>query len=265
MKSLFTTVAILATISAVSPAFAQEGSQLDVLATPYGTISVTDVSGDCTFWSQYHGSNGSVFDPDASLQCSATVSVNDGWYGNLWVAADSKDGWMGGSEDVVDFGDEIDLTGGKTGTLAEVDYDIGVSYFYIDSPTADDGDVIQLYAKLSKSFTWGDTTVTPYVKLEQYLPTNGDLPLDGRMVRIGADVGGPLFGDFSYSVGGEIFHDDGAFGFDPGVLAFLNGKVAFATSDRSSVAVLVKYSTPISGAEGRQEELSFAAQVATKF
>lgn len=87
---------------------------------------------DVTYLTSYVGTAGAVFYDKPVFQASYTVEKN-GWYGTLWGSA-------GFDEFNDDFGDEIDLSGGKTISFGKFSLDICVLYYlvYDLGETADD-------------------------------------------------------------------------------------------------------------------------------
>lgn len=209
----------------------------------------TSLTTDCTVWSKYHGADGSVYDPDLSLQCNATVS-NDGWYGGVWVAEDFDNN--------ADFGNEVDFHVGKSGQISLFSYDVGAQYFVLHQPTLDSGDVANVYLKLSLpevANVWG-VRLSPYAKLDYYTPI-GDAPASGTFYRAGIVGETSLTNGWTLSIDRQLTYDDGAFGADSGWLAFTNLSLGYAVNETVTVAGLLKHSIPLGDDSFRESEVSF--------
>lgn len=202
-------------------------------------------------WSQYHGSDGNIFDEDASLQTSVSGSTNDGWYVGAWFARDG--------EGKQDFGYEDDLFAGKSGQLGGVAYTAEFQYFSLTNF----GDVWNTSLKLSPATAieiMDGVTMTPYVKFDHYFPA-GSAPASGTLIRVGPALSADLGGSWTLGFDPQVFHDNGAFGNDEGFILFANASLGYAFGNGLSVAGLIRHSTPLGDDQFRSEQTSFALQV----
>lgn len=217
----------------------------------FSASAETSMTGTCAVHSQYHGSDGNVFDPDPSLQCSATVAGESGWYVGTWVAQDF--------DNKSDFGDEIDFYGGYAWSKGYFAYDLGAQYFVLTNI----GDVWNFYGKASYDnvATIGPVSVSPYLKVDHYVSTDGSLD-DGTLIRVSPSLSIATGSEkWSVTVDPQIFYDDGAFGNYEGFVAMPSVSVMYTTDSGITAGPVVKYSTPFSISDSRGNEFSAAFQV----
>ncbi len=185
------------------------------------------------------------------MQYDVFVSTQNGYYGDIWVSgADGR--WMSS------FASEVDITFGKTGQIGRLGYDIALAYYAIWDAGADLADVYNPYAELNGQLGSG----TWYLKYEYYIPTSGDVPRKGSMLRLGAKRSGSL-GRGTLNLKGEVFYDSGAFGSDEAVLFGSQVSLLWPVAGMK-VGPMVKYYAPltsVSDADGRHSEVAFGVML----
>lgn len=229
MKMIFATTALLAVM--VMPATAEAS-----LTTTYA------------LWGKYHGSDGSVFDPDPPSQFAITFA-KDSFYTGIWISED----W----DNNPDFGNEVDFFAGYAGEAGLLNYDVGGQYFVLHQPTADSGDVVNVYLQVSVpnvANVWG-VSLSPYVKLDHYFPIDKE-PADGTFYRFGVSADYILTQKWSMSVNQELAYDDGAFGADAGWLTFTDVGLNRSFDNGVTVSALMKMSSPLGSDNFRSFELT---------
>lgn len=100
------------------------------------------------------------------VQTDLFVNLPHGLYADIWwsVSADNSD--VNG-----DFGDEVDYTLGWSGEAYGLTLDANFSYFdLVKLFSTNGGDALNPNIDVSKSFSVGNHTLTPYVRTEIYVP-----------------------------------------------------------------------------------------------
>ncbi len=210
----------------------------------------------CTAVSEYLGSNGGVFYDNPVPQCDLFMELGNGFYGDVW-ASRSSGHWM------EDFGDEVDLILGRYGNIGNVQYDVSGGVYIIADPGLGFADVFFTSGKFSFSL---NEQITPYVKVEYYMPTHGSAPKEGLQTRFGTQFNSGIGENVLLSLSAEVFHDTGAFDNDRGWLGDVQVSLRRKLSDSVSVGIIGKYYAPITTMnDGRHGSFAYGLSIITSF
>ncbi|MFH0830779.1 MAG: hypothetical protein V1895_01840 [Parcubacteria group bacterium] len=212
--------------------------------------------------SQYLGGNGAVFHDKPVLQSNLTISGSSGFYVDLW--------WSTGLDDSnfdSNFGDEADVTLAWAGELARIGVDLGVTYITI-SPIDNlpQDDLVDSFIKMSKGFSVGQNSLSPYAKLEKYLSQSDALFGGGTHLRTGMTHSWQF--NKAWNLGQDFYalRDFGAFGNDPGWLGSYSLALNWQARKNLSVTLLrAKASDALSGMSDRDLELAYGCGVSGSF
>ena len=140
--------------------------------------------------------DGPVFQSSVGLNCSNGLSFE------LWTSAalDAR-----GSYGSRGYGDEIDFSVGYTHMFDRFQFDLGLAYYIVADFGNFRDDLIQGYVTLGYPLKVGVVTVTPYVRLQQWLGTPEFQ--DTTFVRAGAQVGIPIAEKWSLSGDASVVHE----------------------------------------------------------
>ena len=217
----------------------------------------------CKALDKYLGANGGVFHNSTVVQCDVfTTWGENGLYTDLWVSYSGEGSWQD------TFGDEVDFTVGKYGTLGGLGYDVGIAYFSIADDGTNMADVWQLYLEVNKSFTSGSLTLTPFVKLEAYFASDfSDNPESGQFVKLGMKYARPLGEKWNFSGKAQAYYDSSSFGLPAGVLADADLTVSYQLTESFSVGLTGKISAPIdlNPGDNRSSETAYGLTASFKF
>lgn len=156
-------------------------------------------------WSRYLGSDGVVYLDKPVFQTDIFVSLNAGYYIDIWHSAGLDDADLSSN-----FGDELDLTFGRGFNWKGYGVDIGI--IYIDGlPTfhMKEGDFVEPFVELNKGF---DDIIadghlfTPFLRLELLFPLN-----DGNDIAdifVGIKYNWQLSNRFSFGSKVYFLYDD---------------------------------------------------------
>lgn len=140
--------------------------------------------------------DGPVFQSSVGLNCSNGLSFE------IWTstALDAK-----GSYGSRGYGDEIDFSVGYTHMFGRFQFDLGIAYYIVADFSNFHDDLIQGYVTLGYPIKASGITVTPYVRLQQWLGTP-DFQ-DTTFVRTGAQIGIPIADKWSLSGDASVVHE----------------------------------------------------------
>jgi len=208
-------------------------------------------------FNNYLGLDGAVFHPGAVQQSSATVNLACGFFGSLWASEP-----ITGRSIKPNFGREYDITAGWGGSAGKFNLSGGATYFAV-SPIGRvlAGDLLQLDVMVSRSIPIRKKAITPYIWLRDVRPFKDGVPIGGTFVHWGVRGGvQPLPRGATLILDGQVVHDPGAFGFNPGKILRLMGNVSWPTKV-PGIAIklpIIQYSTPLSPTgDGRGPQLQF--------
>ena len=203
----------------------------------------------------YLGGNGAVFHDGAVTQNDVTLGFL-GCYVSLWISQGLDD-----SDFSSNFGDEINPSAGCAGSRWGLDLDVGVIYVDAHHLThGPDGDVWGPYLRIARSTgEWEHS-----LKFEPYL-AGGDSLEGGWLIHARGTYTMSIFREAStISISAGPTYDDGAFGFAPGVIGFIEIEAAIPWR-KVTFSPSYKLSSPISGAEDRSEESAVGLSMGYSF
>lgn len=148
-----------------------------VLVVMVASVVSAEVSGSVStkLLAEYVSPVGFVFYDKPIQQAELFVALPNGFYADLWVSMP-----LNGKNN---FGKEVDYTLGWSGDLAGTGLRLnaGVSYYDCINLFSSKGDVINPYAKLSKTVVIDDSqSITPFVKIELPFAVHNDFQIGSR-------------------------------------------------------------------------------------
>jgi hypothetical protein len=173
----------------------------------------------------YLGLDGAVFHPGVVQQSSVTANFACGFFGGVWASEPIT------RRDInPNFGRELDLSFGWSGTISGLSVSGGGTYFAV-SPLrrAPAGDLLQTDIMVSKAIPAGKTTLKPYLWIRNVSPLRNGVPHGGTFVHWGSGFAQPLGSRASGNLNLEVVHDPGAFGYSPGVIGRILSDISWKT------------------------------------
>lgn len=203
---------------------------------------------------QYIGNNGSAVVKHAVQQTNIFIPLPGGFYADIWNSLATE-----GSEK------EIDWTAGWTGSIANLDLNIGVSYYDFDALFFSKGDVLNPCIEISKAFKISESqTVTPSLKFETPILVN-DGSIAGVFTHVGVKHVWQASDQFSVTQNVKIMYDNGVYGMDDGFVGKYSMSLGMTVTKSITLNALMDISKPFGSIHDRKIEITPGVGVTIKF
>ncbi|MFA6495077.1 MAG: hypothetical protein WC246_01220 [Candidatus Paceibacterota bacterium] len=223
----------------------------------FGTMTqAQSITVSAEVFSKYLGGNGAIFYDSPVVQVDTTIAWANGIYVDAWKSCGSG------------FGNENDLSVGWTKTLTDGCY-LNVEGLYIDAhPSGDtDDNMFSPRLEFGKDFKLGATTISPYVRWENYQVQRWtSLMNGGDFLFIGTKISWQSSERLvSLSTNAKIVYDKGTFCNDSGYLAQLCARAEMKISKQTALVADVKASAPLTTHDARKNEIAVGVGIVYRF
>jgi hypothetical protein len=205
--------------------------------------------------------NGIELSKDPVVQSSITLTAGEdsivkGLYLEIWHSAGT-----GNLNLTSDYADEIDSSVGWSGEIAKAfDIDIGVTHINIVKFDKSDGDILQPYAEVSKTFDFTDDAeglppcnagltreLRVFARHEISLPVNGNVDgtSSGQSTSLGLEFTFGITPELSIIQTGSLSRDDGIYGYTPALLVNSETKLEYQISEWVGLQVFFEAVGPV--------------------
>lgn len=236
-----------------------------------GTVFADDSAGNLSFkvsskvYSRYlNAGAGNILHDKPVIQTDLFVSLPKGFYFDFWHSAG-----LDGTGLSSDSGDEIDYTVGWSGEVKNLNLDIGAYYFdCVDIFKSPRGDFVEPYLEVNKSFDISkNQRLTPYVWFGFIYSAKEDEFGHGFYTRFGVKHAWQINPKLRFSQKANLFFDDGACGFDSGVLGEYRCDLSWQISKSTTLDLIsVKAITPFTSlSDSRKTEIVYGAGITRRF
>ena len=238
MKKLILIV-IVVLVASTANLFAQE-KEKESSYRPHVLFSTT-------WLAKYIGRNGVIFHDEDVMNSSLAVTLPKGFYLNLFHSVGFDDSNLNSN-----FADEIDYTLGWSGEVKTVHVNAGISYFDVFKIGSSKGDIIQPYLYLSKTWKFGQNSITPIIQLDTFLPVKSKVLKEGLLIKAGISYSYPIFKQLSINLSMNIRYDNGAIAFQKAWLLQNSANLKWSINKWSSVEVGAHHQLLLSQASDRK-------------
>lgn len=182
-------------------------------------------------WSKYLGPNGSMYHDKPVLQTAVSGELPKAFYWEVFHSIGLDDGDFSSN-----FGDEIDLTVGKTFELSEsLTLDASVAYWdTVDLLSSKPADVAVASTKLSLA-TGESSSVS--LCFDRYVSTDTSIYASGYKVGLYASFEQEVRTGLTLSLEPSVSYDSGAYGYQKAWVAALDASLAWKLDDRVSIVL----------------------------
>jgi hypothetical protein len=273
MRRLAVFCCFILSIFACSIAFAQieEGVEVEkgeVWGIDEGEKGVT-VEVASQWLSQYVNTGGIAFSDKPVVQSSLTVTLQSGFYAQIWHST-------GISSDLLNNrGAEIDFYLGWSGRLYwlenpflnSLEWDVNISYQdYPGLFSRMKEDFLGLGLEVKKPFELNEAHVlSPFVAVEYYYPL-GNGGEQGMYGSVGIKHSWKIWKSISLEQSVRGTYDSGAFGYESGLVGAYTASLQWKATEHLNVDLgLVQYTVPISSFHDRSNEVVYGAGIRYAF
>lgn len=216
-------------------------------------------------WSKYLGATGSIVHNKPVLQTDIFVSLPKGFYFDIWHSMGLDDKKLSSN-----FGDEMDLTLGWTGSIGKKFYlDVGIAYYdCYPLLRGKNYDAFAPYVEVGKSIELGrflgTHTLVPFGRLELNLPT-GDVD-SGTYSYAGLKHVWKISEKLSVKQKADFLYDSGSFGATSGLIGRYESGLSWQIFKKMSVEPInIKTRTPITSIPGHKTEVVIGTGITLYF
>lgn len=211
-----------------------------------------------TGWvSQYVLANGAVLYNKPTVQTDLSVSLKNRVFFDVWNSLPLDLGEIGEN-----FSTELDFTIGYTTVVKDYSVSVSVNYYDLkDSLTFDSSDIATVILNVGRTYeVTQNTSINLFFKSETMFAMSGD-SLFETFPRIGVSTTHQINEHWSIFQKNYILHDAGAFGADSAFIMNSEVGVIYSNQDWTIEVANLKYFTPISGGDDRDQELVFGMNI----